>query len=39
MGSLVRGVAVTIGGVRTNFRMPDVISIGLEVVQDRKTTG
>ena len=23
------GVAVTIGGVRTNFRMPDVISIGL----------
>ena len=22
-------VAVTIGGVRTNFRMPDVISIGL----------
>ena len=25
----VSGVAVTIGGVRTNFRMPDVISIGL----------
>ena len=23
------GVAVTIGGVRTNFRMPDVVSIGL----------
>lgn len=23
------GVAVTIGGVRTNFRMPDVLSIGL----------
>lgn len=23
------GIAVTIGGVRTNFRMPDVISIGL----------
>ena len=23
------GVAVDIGGVRTNFRMPDVISIGL----------
>ncbi len=23
------GVAVTIGGVRTNFRMPDIISIGL----------
>lgn len=23
------GVAVTIGGVRTNFRMPDVISIGI----------
>jgi len=23
------GVAVTIGGVRTNFRMPDVISVGL----------
>ena len=22
-------MAVTIGGVRTNFRMPDVISIGL----------
>lgn len=35
VGSLVSGfpresgVAVTIGGVRTNFRMPDVISIGL----------
>ena len=25
----IRGVAVTIGGVRTNFRMPDVVSIGL----------
>ncbi|MBR5228487.1 MAG: hydantoinase/oxoprolinase family protein [Firmicutes bacterium] len=23
------GIAVTIGGVRTNFRMPDVVSIGL----------
>ena len=23
------GIAVTIGGVRTNFRMPDIISIGL----------
>ena len=23
------GVAVTIGGVRTNFRMPDIVSIGL----------
>lgn len=23
------GVAVTVGGVRTNFRMPDVVSIGL----------
>ena len=23
------GVAVTIGGVRTNFRMPDVVSVGL----------
>ena len=26
---LESGVAVTIGGVRTNFRMPDVVSIGL----------
>ena len=23
------GVAVTIGGVRTNFRMPDLVSVGL----------
>lgn len=33
------GVAVTIGGVRTNFRMPDVISIGLgggSIVRERK---
>ena len=33
------GVAVTIGGVRTNFRMPDVVSIGLgggSVVRQRK---
>lgn len=32
------GVAVTIGGVRTNFRMPDVISIGLgggSIVRER----
>ena len=32
-------VAVTIGGVRTNFRMPDVVSIGLgggSVVRERK---
>ena len=31
-------VAVTIGGVRTNFRMPDVVSIGLgggSIVRDR----
>ncbi|RNL20749.1 hydantoinase subunit beta [Slackia faecicanis] len=33
------GVAVTIGGVRTNFRMPDVISIGLgggSIVRERE---
>ena len=32
------GVAVTIGGVRTNFRMPDVLSIGLgggSIVRER----
>ena len=32
------GVAVTIGGVRTNFRMPDVVSIGLgggSIVRER----
>ncbi len=33
------GVAVTIGGVRTNFRMPDVVSIGLgggSIVRERE---
>lgn len=33
------GVAVTIGGVRTNFRMPDVVSIGLgggSIVREHK---
>ena len=33
------GVAVTIGGVRTNFRMPDVVSIGLgggSIVRQKK---
>ncbi len=47
VGSLHKGfprqasVAVEIGGVRTNFRMPDVFSIGLGggslVVEDKKT--
>ncbi len=33
-------IAVTIGGVRTNFRMPDVVSIGLgggSVVRERES--
>src|SRR5262249_29950258 len=34
------GVAIEVGGVRTNFRMPDVLSIGLgggSLVQDGQT--